>query len=91
MLSIPCRKTREGNTGNATSEEIARRPACNEFRARHLGDVEFEIAAHAIEDFPCAGRAVHGNEIELDTIRPHIAAVEIEHAIIKTARHGQAQ
>ena len=42
-------------------------------------------------NFTIAGRAVHGNEIKFNTVRAHIAAIKIEHAVIEAARHGQAK
>src|SRR4051794_24915454 len=52
----------------------------DEFRARHLAGVEFEIDQHPVEDF---ARMVDRKEIEVDAVRLHVAGVEREHAVIE--------
>src|SRR3984893_7461981 len=64
--------------------------AGNEFRARHFRNIELQ-ARHPIEGLARAGGAVHGDEIELNAVGADIAPIKIEHAVVKTARHGQTK
>ena len=90
-VHIPCRNTRDGNTGRATREVCAGGFSRDELRTRHFGDIELEIAGHAIEDLARARRAIHGNKIQRDAVRPHVPAIEIEHAVVEAARHRQLE
>src|SRR5712691_8891273 len=61
---------------------VARRLAADEFRARHFGGVEFELAPHAVENFT---RRVDGDEIQIDSLRPYLARVKRQHAVVQPA------
>jgi hypothetical protein len=53
----------------------------DEFRARHFGRIEFELAAHAVEN---VAWFVIGQELEIDAAGLNLAGIEAQHAVIKT-------
>jgi hypothetical protein len=60
----------------------------DEFRARHFRRVEFELAAHAVEN---VARLVIGEELEIDAARLNLAGIEAQQAVIESAGKGQRQ
>jgi hypothetical protein len=74
----PWRKTRDAKAGTATNGHW---PA-DEFGARHFRRVEFELAAHAVEN---VARLVVGEEREVDAARLNLAGIEAQHAVVEAA------
>jgi hypothetical protein len=64
------------------------REARHVFRGRHFRGVEFLPRGHAVEQ---RTRIIHGDEIEIDAGRPHLAGIERGHAVVEAAgeRHRQ--
>jgi hypothetical protein len=91
IVHIPCRNTREGNTASATSLLSPADRLGEILGARHLSEVEFQVAGHPVEDFSCARRSIHADKVQLDAVGPHVAGVEIQHAVVQAAGHGELQ
>jgi len=77
-----------GKDRDGDERAMARPEPADEFRARHFRRVEFELAAHAVEN---VARLVIGEELEVDAARLNLAGIKAQHAVIEAASEGQRQ
>src|SRR5262245_61572748 len=77
---------REGGDGDERT--LPGPETADEFRARHFRRVEFELAAHAVEN---VARLVVGEEGEVDAVRTNLAGIEAQHAVIEAAGECQRE
>jgi hypothetical protein len=83
MAKDPGREYRERHEG-----QLPRREAADIFRARHLADVEFQPAGHAIKNL---ARIIENQKIEIDPVRFDVADMERQHPVVETAGEGDRQ
>jgi hypothetical protein len=84
----PWRNTRDAKYRQRHKRQLLGRKSADIFRARHLADVEFQPARHAIEDLP---RIVDDQEIEIDAVWFNVAGMERQHPVVETAGERDRQ